>query len=91
MPNRPIAFESFQISGLKNLGDQPHSFMSVKSWRTTLGGDDTSAFLPPMLERKEPVVGQHRSIRVIEYSEDAAFVSWFMQVGGRRFQGRGKT
>jgi hypothetical protein len=44
-----------------------------------------------VLESKKAVVGEHGSVGLVEDREDAAFVSWFVQVGSRRFQGRAET
>jgi hypothetical protein len=76
---------------MKNLGNKSHAFVSIEDWRARLGGDNSGAFLSPVLQSKEAVVGKHRSIRVVEDREDAAFVSWFVQVGSGRFQGRAET
>jgi hypothetical protein len=44
-----------------------------------IGRDDTRAFLPAMLERVQPEVGQIGGLGISENSEDAAFVPEFIQ------------
>jgi hypothetical protein len=76
---------------MKDLRHKTHSFMSSKDRNTGFGRYDSGAFLSSVLQSEQTVVSKHRSIRVVEDRKDAAFVSWFMQVGSGRFQGRAKT
>ena len=76
---------------MKDLRYKTHSFVSVEGRNIGLVRYDSGAFLSPVLESEQSVVSEHRSIRVVEDREDAAFVSWFVQVGSGRFQGRAKT
>jgi hypothetical protein len=91
MANGTIAFELLEITRMKNLGYKSHSFMGDEGWSTSFGRYDSGAFLSSVLQSEQTVVSEHRSIRVVEDREDAAFVSWFVQVGSGRFQGRAKT
>jgi hypothetical protein len=88
MANGTVPFQLLEITRMKDLRYKPHSFVGVEGWNTGLGRYDSGTFLSPVLQSKQAVVSEHRSIRVVEDRENAAFVSWFVQVGSGRFQGR---
>ena len=61
----------------KNLRDQSHSLVNGERSLSALCGNDTGAFLTTMLQGEEAVIDNTRGVRMIENSEDAAFVSRF--------------
>ena len=69
--------EAVQNLGRKNLRDQSHSLVNGKGPLSALCGNDTGAFLAAMLQGKEAVIDDARGVRMVENSEDAAFVSRF--------------
>jgi hypothetical protein len=52
--------------------------MPLKLGSRTIGSHDSRALLPSMLKGVETVVGEGGSVRMTEYSENAAFVGGFV-------------
>ncbi len=50
--------------------------MDVESMLRPLAGHDAGAFLPAMLQGKETVIGQQRSILMAKHTEYPALVGW---------------
>ena len=74
VPEGARALEALEFVLPENLRDQPHVAMQLEAGARAVAGDDAGALLPAMLEGEEPVVGEHRRIRMTEDGEDAALV-----------------
>ena len=72
------AFQPLQIARGKNLRHEPHRDVPLERRVRPRRRDDARAFLPAMLEREEPVVGEHGGIRMTENGEDAALMGWLV-------------
>ena len=72
--DRARAFQPFEGVDVENLSDEAHVHMPFEGCIRPVRGDDPGAFLAPMLERKEPVIREHRRIRMAKHGEDTAFV-----------------
>ena len=81
MADGPDSFESLQISFLHSLRNESHIHMPKEVSPVSIGRDNSSTFLSPVLEGKETVVGQQSSIRVSVNGKDAALVFWAMIFG----------
>jgi hypothetical protein len=60
----------------ENVGHEPHALVRVE--RSPVGGDDTAALLPPVLQGVETQVGEVGSLRVVKNAEHAALFFRFM-------------
>ena len=78
MPDRARAFQALQIARRKNLRHEPHRDVPLEGRVRSSCGDDARAFLPAMLEREEPVVGQDGRVRMTENGENSALMGWFV-------------
>ena len=74
MTDGPVAPKGFEMSGIKNLGNQSHSLVQTKRGPLSRTGSTAGAFLSPMLEGKETVVGQQCGILVAIDGENATFM-----------------
>src|SRR5438270_10137741 len=74
MPDSASAFQSFQLLLPEHLRHEPHVPMQLEVATRPVAGDNSSAFLPTMLQREQTIIGQDGRIRVAEYTENPAFV-----------------
>src|SRR5437660_2179974 len=68
------SLQSFQFCLPEHLRHQPHVAVQLEVTARPSAGDDAGAFLPAMLQRKQPVIRQDRRVRVAEYAKNPAFV-----------------
>ena len=74
VPDRAGAFQPLQFRLTEDLRDQAHVVVKLETRAGSVARDDAGALLPAMLQREQPVIGQHRRIRMTEHGENAAFV-----------------
>lgn len=87
MTDRTRAAQGIQFVATENLGNQAHAFVGGERTAAAFGSCDSGAFLPAVLEGKEPVVCQHCGIRMAEDREDTAFVRRLVAQGFIRAHG----
>ena len=92
MPDGARAFQPLQIRRGKNLRNEPHRDVPLERRIRPGGGDDARAFLPAMLEREEPVVGEGGGVLMTENGENAALMRWLVlgHAGRRRRESSGR-
>src|SRR5207302_8507585 len=74
VPDRPSAFQLFEIGLTENLRDQAHVFVNQKRCAGSVARDNSSALLAAMLKREKPVVSQNRGVGMSEHAEKSALV-----------------
>ena len=77
MVNRSRAGESFQAVWRKDLRHQAHALVDGERTFRPLRRYNACTLLPAVLQGKETVIGNARSLRMAEDGEDAALVSGF--------------
>ena len=77
MANRSRSGESFQAVRRKDLRHQAHALVDGEGTFRPLRRNNASTLLPAVLQGKETVIGDARSLRMAEDGEDAALVSGF--------------
>ena len=92
MPDGARAFQPLQIRCGENLGNEPHRDVALEGCVRSGGGDDARAFLPPMLEREEPVISEGCGVLMTENGENAALMRWLVlsHAGRRRPESSGR-
>lgn len=77
MANRAGSGESFQTVRRKDLRHQAHSLVHCEGTLRTFRRNDARTLLAAVLQGKETVIGDARSLRMAEDGENAALVSGF--------------
>ena len=81
MPERSLAFQAIEFLRAEDLGHETHVAMQLESGTGAVARDDAGAFLAPMLEREEPVIGEDRRVIVTEDRKNPALVLGISQRG----------
>ena len=68
MTDRSRSFQQAKVILVENRRDQPHAAVGEKPF--TVGADDASTLLAPVLELIESIKGQLGSLRMTEDAED---------------------
>src|SRR4051812_30889567 len=74
MPKRARAFQSLQLFRAEDLRNEAHVAVELEGRPLAAARDDAGAFLPPMLEREQAVVGENRCVGMTKDGENSAFV-----------------
>ena len=69
MAKRASALQPGQFFLPENLRHQTHVFVHEKTGSWSIAGDNSSALLSTMLQRKQTIVRQHCGVRMTEHAE----------------------
>src|SRR5271166_3137315 len=79
MADRAGALKALDHIGAEDVGYEPHP--AVRDKRLAIGRDNARGFLPAMLQRVEPQVGEVGRLRMSEHAEDATFLVERVEIG----------